>query len=105
MTVRETIPIAAPGPLTLLYPGWLPGDHARRGPLEKIASLVFRANGKVIPWTRDPVSMFAFHLDVPAGASAVEAEFQFLSATDPDQGRVVVTLTPTRVNAVDITAG
>jgi predicted metalloprotease with PDZ domain len=91
MSVRETIPVGAPGPFTLLYPGWLPGDHARRGPLEKIAGLVFRANGKVIPWTRDAVSVFAFHLDVPAGVSTVEAEFQFLSPTDPDQGRVVVT--------------
>ena len=26
--VRETIPVAGPGPLTLLYPKWLPGYHA-----------------------------------------------------------------------------
>ena len=26
--VRETVPLTGPGPVTLLYPLWLPGDHS-----------------------------------------------------------------------------
>jgi len=91
--VRETIPIADAGHVVLLYPKWLPGNHSPRGEIEKLAGLVIRGNGRVIPWRRDPVDVFAFHLDVPAGVRRLDAEFQFLSATKTDQGRVVATPT------------
>ncbi|WP_298090759.1 peptidase M61, partial [uncultured Sphingomonas sp.] len=81
------------GPMTLLYPKWLPGNHAPRGEIEKLAGLVIRANGRVLPWTRDTVDVYAFHIDVPAGARQLDIEFQFLSATEPNQGRIVVTPT------------
>ena len=90
-TVRQTIPVVQPGRMTLLYPQWLPGNHAPRGELDKLAGLTFRAGGRVLPWTRDPADVFAFHVDVPAGAPEVEASFQFLTATASDQGRVQVT--------------
>jgi predicted metalloprotease with PDZ domain len=89
--VTETIPVARSGPMVLLYPEWLPGKHAARGEIEKLAGLVIRANGKVLPWRRDPVDVFAFHIDVPAGAKSIEAQFQFLSATQGNQGRIVAT--------------
>jgi hypothetical protein len=66
--VHEIIPVRA-GPLTLLYPKWLPGNHAPNGTLDKFAGLVIRAGGKVIPWTRDVVDVFAFHIDVPEGVA------------------------------------
>ena len=91
ISVRETIPVAGAGRLTLLYPAWLPGSHAPRGPIEKIAGLSFTAGGKPLAWTRDAVNVYAFHLEVPDGAASVEAHFQFLSPTDTDQGRVVMT--------------
>ena len=94
--VKETIPVAKAGPMALLYPKWLPGAHSPRGEIEKLAGLVIRANGKIVPWTRDPVDVFAFHIDVPAGAKTLVAEFQFVSATKGDQGRVV--MTPTMVS-------
>ena len=53
--------------MTLLYPEWIPGNTRRAAQLDKLAGLVIRAGGKVIPWTRDPVDVFAFHVDVPAG--------------------------------------
>jgi len=87
---HEEIP-AKPGALILLYPQWLPGNHAPRGPIDKLAGLVIRANGKTLPWRRDPENVYAFHVDVPEGASAIEAEFQFLSPLDTGQGRVVMT--------------
>lgn len=91
--VKETIPVAKAGPMALLFPKWLPGAHSPRGEIEKLAGLVIKANGRILPWTRDPVDVFAFHIDVPSGARQLDLEFQFLSATKPDQGRIAVTPT------------
>ena len=88
--VHETIPAAA-GPLTLLYPQWIPGNHSPTGPIDKFAGLTVKANGKTLAWTRDPLNVYAFHVDVPEGASAVDVDFQFLSAQERDQGRVMMT--------------
>ncbi|MDO8378973.1 M61 family metallopeptidase [Phenylobacterium sp.] len=89
--VKETIPVAQPGPMTLLYPSWIPGNHAPRGPIDKLAGLVITGNDKPLEWTRDPVDVSAFHIDVPADVKFLELNFQYVSPTDPDQGRVVVT--------------
>ena len=89
--VRETVPVAEPGPFTLLFPRWLPGKHWAAGELEKLAGLVITANGQAVEWSRDPGDITAFHVMVPAGAKTLELEFQFVSATEADQGRVVVT--------------
>lgn len=89
--VKETIPVAEAGRLTLLMPEWLPGKHGPRGEIEKLAGLKITAGGKPVAWTRDPVDVYAFHVEVPAGAKALVAEFQFISATAPNQGRVSVT--------------
>ncbi|KQS02860.1 peptidase M61 [Sphingomonas sp. Leaf357] len=90
-TVKQTIPVAAAGPMALLYPKWLPGAHSPRGEIEKLAGLVITANGKPVPWTRDPVDVFAFHIDVPKGARTLDIDLKFLSATKADQGRIVMT--------------
>lgn len=89
--IRQTVPLAGPGPVTLLYPQWVPGGHSPRNALFNMAGLVIRAEGKVIPWTRDPVQVFAFHVTPPAGVDALDIEFQYLSPTAADQGRVVMT--------------
>jgi predicted metalloprotease with PDZ domain len=88
--VRETIPAQA-GPLTLLYPEWIPGNHSPTGAIDQLAGLVISADGKTLPWTRDPLNVYAFHVDVPAGASSVQVQFQFLSPQDPREGRAVMT--------------
>jgi predicted metalloprotease with PDZ domain len=88
--VRETVPVA-PGALTLLYPQWTAGEHSPTGPLDKFAGLIVKANGKVLAWTRDPLNVYAFHVDVPQGADAVELEFQFLSSQGKGQGNVMMT--------------
>ena len=89
--VHETVPLAGSGPVTLLFPKWLPGNHSPSGQLDKFAGLVVRADGQVIPWVRDPVDVFAFHINPPAGAKALELDFEYVSPTDTSQGRVVVT--------------
>ncbi|HWW65019.1 MAG TPA: peptidase M61 [Sphingomonadaceae bacterium] len=88
--VQEDIPVA-PGKLTLLYPEWLPGHHSPRGPIDDVAGIRFTANGRTIAWRRDPVNVYALHLDIPEGAKVLTATFDYLSPTEPDQGRVVMT--------------
>ena len=88
--VHETIPAAA-GPLTLLYPQWIPGNHSPTGPIDKFAGLTVKANGKTLAWTRDPLNVYAFHVDVPEGAGAVDVDFQFLTAQEHNQGRIMMT--------------
>ena len=88
--VQETIP-AQPGPMTLLYPQWLPGNHSPTGPIDAVAGLIITANGKRVEWTRDPVQVFAFHVDVPAGATQLDVQFQYVSPVETKEGRVVMT--------------
>jgi len=87
VSVREEIPVA-PGEITLLYPQWLPGNHAPSNPVGYLAGLVISAGGKRVPWVRDRVNMWAFHLEVPAGVSSLEAEFQYTAPINPQQGRI-----------------
>jgi predicted metalloprotease with PDZ domain len=89
--VTERVPVSGPGALTLLYPEWLPGKHAARGAINLLAGIEVRANGAPIPWRRDPLDVYALHIDVPAGTDALDLSFQFVSPTRTNQGRIVVT--------------
>ncbi|HZV63938.1 MAG TPA: peptidase M61, partial [Telluria sp.] len=88
--MHETIPVK-PGALTLLYPQWLPANHGPNGPLTQLAGLKLTANGKPVEWTRDPLQVHAFHLTVPAGATTLDAEYQYLSPLEANQGRNTMT--------------
>jgi predicted metalloprotease with PDZ domain len=70
-------PVSA-GPLTLVYPKWIPGEHAPNGPIVDVAGLHFRADGNELAWRRDEVDMFAFHLEIPVGARTLEATLDYL---------------------------
>jgi predicted metalloprotease with PDZ domain len=87
---KLSIPVK-PGPLTLLFPQWLPGNHAPNGNVSALSGLTFNAGGKIIPWERDTIDVFAFHLTIPAGVSSLEARYEYLTAVSPAQGRVLVT--------------
>ncbi|MGN6269362.1 MAG: M61 family metallopeptidase [Sphingomonas sp.] len=90
--IKETLPVAKAGPMVLLYPKWLPGHHSPTGELDKLAGLVITGDkGQPIRWMRDPVDVFAFHIDVPEGVKTLHMSFQFISATAKDQGRIVMT--------------
>ena len=84
--VREVIPVK-PGPVTLYYPKWIPGEHGPEGPITSLTGLKFEADGKTIPWRRDLKDVYTFHLEIPEGVSHLEANFDFIepegySATD-----------------------
>jgi predicted metalloprotease with PDZ domain len=67
-----------PGPLTLYYPEWIPGEHMPDGPIINVAGMKFTGGNQTIPWRRDLVEMFSIHLDVPAGVNSLEADLDFL---------------------------
>jgi predicted metalloprotease with PDZ domain len=67
-----------PGPVVLYYPEWIPGEHMPDGPIVNVAGLKFAVGGKTLPWRRDLVDMFAFHLDIPRGASSLDIDLDFL---------------------------
>lgn len=77
---REHIP-ASPGPMTLYYPNWIPGQHQAVGPIANFAQIAITADGKKIPWRRQAKDMFAFDVDVPAGATAIDVSATYLGAT------------------------
>lgn len=93
-SMKQTVPVPEDarntGRLTLLYPQWLPGNHAPRGEIEKLVGLKFSAGGKPLAWRRDSLDVNAFHITLPKGVREVLAEFQFVSPTAGNQGRVVV---------------
>jgi predicted metalloprotease with PDZ domain len=90
--VHQTLPVGAPGPLTLLYPRWLPGNHSTTGPIEMLAGLQVRTDaGTRLPWRRDAIMTHAFHVDVPPDTAQLELEFDFLTPVSAEQGRVVIT--------------
>jgi predicted metalloprotease with PDZ domain len=76
-----------PGPLTLVYPKWIQGEHSPTGPILDLTGLKFVAGGKEISWRRDSVDMFAFHLEVPAGAQELEVSLIYLSPPDSPGAR------------------
>ncbi|MGC2638618.1 MAG: peptidase M61 [Acidobacteriaceae bacterium] len=89
VTVHESIPVKT-GALTLLYPEWIPGNHSPTGPIQALGGIIVKANGQPIPWVRDRVDMYAFHIDVPKGATSLDVDFDYLSAIGRQDGRVEI---------------
>ena len=69
-----------PGRVTLYYPKWIPGEHGPDGPVRSITGLKFEADGKSIPWQRDPLDVYTFHVNVPAGVSRLSASYDYIEA-------------------------
>lgn len=78
----EIIPVA-PGPLTLRYPKWIPGEHAPSGPIADLVSVRISAAGQPLLWRREPVDMYAINLTVPTGSDSIEVVLDFV--TPPPQ--------------------
>ncbi len=74
---RLEIPVR-PGPVALLYPKWIPGEHGPTGPLEALAGIHVSAGGRAIAWERDLVDMYTIHCRAPAGVSALDVTLDFL---------------------------
>ncbi len=76
----EVMPVTA-GPLTVVYPKWIPGEHGPTGPIENMAGFFITANGQPVKWERDKVDMFAYHLTVPQGVTQLDMKIDFLASS------------------------
>ena len=83
MSAHLTLPVGE-GPLTLVYPKWLPGRHSPAGPLTSLGGPRFTAGARPLPWRRDSVDLNAFHLDIPAGTTQLGVDLEILTAPAPD---------------------
>jgi predicted metalloprotease with PDZ domain len=83
MTAHLRLPVNA-GPLTLVYPKWLPGRHSPAGPLTSLGGPRFTSNGRPLSWRRDAVDLNAFSVDIPAGVTSLEADLEILTAPAPN---------------------
>ncbi len=83
MSAHLVLPVAE-GPLTLVYPKWLPGRHSPAGPLTSLGGLRFTGAGRALPWRRDSVDLYAFHLDIPPGMTRLDVDLEVLTSPAPD---------------------
>jgi predicted metalloprotease with PDZ domain len=89
--IRQHVPVPGPGDLVMLYPKWIPGGHSPRGDIRNITGFRPSANGRALDWVRDDLDVTAFHIKVPQGVTAIDLDYQYVSATEPAQGRTVAT--------------
>ncbi len=75
-----TFPVK-PGPLTLVYPEWIPGNHRPSGPIANLVGLRMEADGQTVPWERDSVDMYAFHVNVPPGSKELHVSLDAITTT------------------------
>ncbi len=78
-----SIPVT-PGPLTLYYPAWIPGEHGPTGPITDLVALKFSAGRQSLAWERDQADMYTFHLTIPPGSTTLDAALDFLMTTNTD---------------------
>jgi predicted metalloprotease with PDZ domain len=75
--VHEEIRVQ-PGPVSLAYPKWIPGEHGPTGPIEQMAALRIHAGSSTLPWVRDPDDIFTIHVDVPPNTDRITVDFDTL---------------------------
>lgn len=89
--IHERVPVTGAGDVVMLYPKWIPGGHTPRGDIKNVTGFRPSANGQALDWVRDDLDVWAFHIKVPAGVTAIDLDYQYVSATDNNQGRIVAT--------------
>jgi len=78
---RLIIPVK-PGLRTFVFPKWIPGNHRPSGPITNLVGIKFSAGGSDMAWERDPLDMYAFHVNVPTGVQQVEASMDTTTFSD-----------------------
>ncbi len=90
--IHEDVPVQQAGDFVLLFPKWIPGNHSPTGPIPTLGGLVIKSGDQRLAWTRDVVQEYAFHINVPQGATSLSVDFDYLSPLDDEkEGRVVMT--------------
>jgi predicted metalloprotease with PDZ domain len=73
-----------PGPLTLAYPKWIPGDHAPTGPIDSLVDLKLSTNGQPLTWRRDLVEPYLIHCVVPPDVSQIDISLDYVIPAETD---------------------
>ncbi len=68
-----------PGAFTFTAAKWIPGTHSATGPIGEFSGIFVTGNGQPIPWRRDDVDMYAFHVNVPDGVTCLHIHDDFLA--------------------------
>lgn len=83
--LRSTMQIPVkPGPVTLVYPKWIPGEHGPTGPITDVTGVQFFARGQRLAWRRELDDMYAFDLTVPEGAGTLDARLDMVMPAPPE---------------------
>jgi predicted metalloprotease with PDZ domain len=72
------LPVTPGKTANLITPQWIPGNHAPSGEANAISGVVFTAggpdgSGRALAWRRDDVNLYEFHVEIPAGVTAIHA--------------------------------
>jgi predicted metalloprotease with PDZ domain len=70
------------GELSLVFPKWIPGNHRPSGPLGALTGIHMEAGGHTIPWQRDAIDVYEFHVSVPAGVDTLDVSLDALTSQD-----------------------
>jgi predicted metalloprotease with PDZ domain len=77
---------ARPGPMTLVFPEWIPGNHRPSGPIAGLTGIRMEVAGKAVRWQRDDVDMYAFHVTVPEAARSLDVSLDAITSNDSAGG-------------------
>ena len=80
-----SIPVRG-GEIALVFPKWIPGNHRPSGPIGALTGIRMEAAGRVVPWLRDPVEMYEFHVTVPAGVEKLDVWLDAITSLDSAGG-------------------
>ena len=90
-TVQQIPVVPGAQELVLVYPMWLPGNHAASGQVQRISRLAFTSDAGPVSWERVPYAPSAFRLALPAGATQVTAELTYASPFPGGGWRTLIT--------------
>jgi predicted metalloprotease with PDZ domain len=81
---QETMSVQ-PGPMTLVYPEWIPGEHSPSGPVvDQAGFIITTPNGQRVKWVRDPDNMYTYHITVPQGTTQLDIKMDFLATASAE---------------------
>ncbi len=74
------------GEMALVFPKWIPGNHRPSGPIGGLTGIRMEAGGKTVPWRRDDIEMYEFHVNVPAGVEMLDVSLDAITTQDSAGG-------------------
>ena len=89
--IHQHVPVPAAGDFVMMYPKWVPGGHSPRNDIKSVTGFRASANGRPLKWVRDNLEVYAFHIAVPQGVTAIDVDYDYVTPTSGNQGRILST--------------